>query len=190
MESLSDSELMTEVKNGDIDRLGILFERYHRRLFAFFYRLTSRQDVSEDLVQGVFERILKYRSSWNANGRFTAWLFGIARNLHADHCNARAPEQLMDERLIDEMPLIMNGSTHGADTEQAEDDTRWLVLRALDHLDPDKRQVLVLSRFEGFRYREIAQMMNCTESAVKVRVFRAMNEMRETITAIRSRELL
>lgn len=75
LDSTSDNALMTKVKEGDLDKLGLLFERYNRRLYRFFYRLTRRRDISEDLVQGVFERILKYRHSYTINGSFSTWIF-------------------------------------------------------------------------------------------------------------------
>ncbi|TVQ08956.1 MAG: RNA polymerase sigma factor [Balneolaceae bacterium] len=187
MDPTTDNVLMMKVKNGDIDRLGLLFERYHHRLFAFFYRLTARRDVSEDLVQGVFERILKYRHSFSDQGSFSSWLFGIARNLHIDYCNNSRPADIaLDEAHLDIIAAESPDSPDHSDGNLS----HLLVRRALEKLDPDKKQVLILSRYEGFKYREIAAIMNCSEAAVKVRVFRALNEMKETITAFRNQERL
>ena len=187
LDPTTDNALMMKVKNGDIDRLGLLFERYHHRLFAFFYRLTARRDVSEDLVQGVFERILKYRHSFSDQGSFSSWLFGIARNLHIDYCkNSRPADIALDEASLE---FIADDSTDSTDQTDG-NISHMLVRRALEKLDPEKKQVLILSRYEGFKYREIAAIMNCTEAAVKVRVFRALNEMKETITAFRNQERL
>jgi len=66
----ADSELMTEVRDGLIERLAVLFERYQTMLFNFFLRLTGNRAVSEDLVQEVFMRVLKYRSGFQGDGRF------------------------------------------------------------------------------------------------------------------------
>src|SRR5690606_26495962 len=73
-------------------------------------------------------------------------------------------------------------------SEQERD--QWLVRKALNRLDPEKKQVLVLSRYEGMRYKEIAEIMNCSESAVKVRVFRALDDMKVMITSMRNKEKL
>ncbi len=73
LDSNSDNALMMKVRDGDLDKLGLLFERYNLRLFGFFYRLTHRRDISEDLVQGVFERILKYRESYKDDGAFSTF---------------------------------------------------------------------------------------------------------------------
>ena len=53
LESISDNAIMLKVKSGDFNKLGILFERYNRMLFGFFYRITSNREVSEDLVQNL-----------------------------------------------------------------------------------------------------------------------------------------
>lgn len=175
---------MLKVKDGDLDKLGLLFERYNRRLFGFFFRLTNRRDISEDLVQGVFERILKYRTSYSANGAFSTWIFQIARNLHADYY--RQTEKMEEEQQVDweNIPTESDSNSFELRTNGEEK----LLKRALEKLDPEKRQTLVLSRFEGFKYREIAEIMDCTESAVKVRIFRTLNELKEIISDLKNKQ--
>jgi DNA-directed RNA polymerase specialized sigma24 family protein len=92
LETLSDNALMQKVKEGDIDRLGLLFERYKKPLFGFFYGLNKDAGLSEDLVQNVFFRILKYRYLFRGEpagrpggGDFKTWMFHIARNVKNDH---------------------------------------------------------------------------------------------------------
>ncbi len=184
---MSDNALMIRVKRGEIEHLGSLFERYHRRLFAFFFRLTSRRDVSEDLVQAVFERILKYRDTFSDDKAFASWMFGIARNLHLDYYKTQKREHLSVES-IDFETLQLESTVQPQEIEVEFD--QWLVKKALSRLEPDKKQVLILSRYEGLRYREIAEIMDCTESAIKVRVFRALQEMKETIIALRKQHNL
>ena len=64
MSPAADNELMLKVRDGDLGKLSFLFERYHRALFNFFLRSTGSRDLSEDLVQEVFLRILKYRHTF------------------------------------------------------------------------------------------------------------------------------
>lgn len=173
MDSNSDSALMLKVKEGDLDKLGLLFERYNRRLYRFFYRLTHRRDVSEDLVQGVFERILKYRNSYTNEGSFTTWVFQIARNLQIDHYKSSKKNEELNEFINWDQ---LEGDSLEPEEEQSKAELK-LLQKAMDQLDETKKQTLVLSRFEGFKYKEIAEIMNCTESAVKVRIFRAMDEL-------------
>ena len=174
MDSISDHALMVKVKEGDLDKLGLLFERYHRRLYHFFYRLTRRGDVSEDLVQTVFERILKYRGSYSGGHAFSTWIFQIARNIHADHYHQVQRKGEREEYLSFDQ---LEGDDLMGPQEQPENEQLLLLQQAMDQLDPVKKQTLVLSRFQGFKYKEIAQIMDCSESAVKVRIFRAIREL-------------
>lgn len=185
LDSTSDIALMNMVKNGDLDKLGILFERYHSRLFGFFYRLTWCKNSSEDLVQGVFERILKYRSSYTSDGEFSTWIFSIARNHFHDYYRKNGSEVVEPKELDwDAMP-----GEELQDRERSDEEcTQLLIRQALQQLDTEKRQVLILSRFEGLKYTEIAEVMNCTEGAVKVRAFRALNELKGILTDLKKKE--
>ena len=96
----TDNELMEAVKDGRVEKLAVLFERYHVALFNFFLRLTGDRAASEDLVQDVFMRILKYRAGFQSEGRFAVWMFQIARNAHVDHLRKRKPLVALDLSLI------------------------------------------------------------------------------------------
>lgn len=187
MDSNSDKALMMKVRDGDLDKLGLLFERYNRRLFGFFYRLTHRRDISEDLVQGVFERILKYRESYNGDGAFSTWIFQIARNLHIDHYRKHSRTDTQDE-FSDWDSLVDDDSEIKLKSENERN--RNLLKQALKQLDEEKKQTLILSRYQGFKYKEIAEIMDCTESAVKVRVFRGINELKEIVSDLKKQEEL
>src|SRR5712692_1080446 len=85
MAAPTDAELMTAVQEDDLSQLGVLFERHHLGLFNFFLRLTGSRSWSEDLVQEVFVRILKYRKSFRPALEFRPWLYAMARNAAAAH---------------------------------------------------------------------------------------------------------
>src|SRR5579863_7420762 len=84
-EGASDTELMVSVRDGDLVKLGVLFERHQVGLFNFFLRLTGSRQLSDDLVQEVFIRILKYRKTFRQPGEFRPWLYKLARNAVAAH---------------------------------------------------------------------------------------------------------
>ena len=76
---------MLDVKAGNIAKLGLLYERHKKRLFSFFYNMNSNSELSEDLVQSVFERMLKYKHTFTTESNFIGWMFQIARNSNYDH---------------------------------------------------------------------------------------------------------
>src|ERR1041384_3050815 len=89
---------MLAVREGDLSQLGPLFDRYHIPVFDYLCRMIGNRTAAEDLVQEVFMRVLKYRTSFREDGRFQTWLFRIARNLRADSFRGRGGvEQVSDE---------------------------------------------------------------------------------------------
>lgn len=180
MTEATDDELMQRVRDGDAAPLGVLFERHQVPLYNFFLRLTGRATVSEDLVQEVFLRVLKYRHTYRGQSQFRTWLFQIARNARADHYRKRWRETALDDekgRAVPSTTPLVHDVLEGM--QQAE-----LIRQALQRLPDDKREVLVLSRYHDMRYEDIGRMLGCTESAVKVRVHRAMKELRTAYDAL------
>ena len=172
-EGPSDRELMGEVKEGDLGRLGELFERHHLRLFNFFLRLTRERSAAEDLVQEVFVRMLKYRGTYKSDAEFTPWMFRLARNAATDLWRARPKEVPVE----DDAPEPAADLPHPAD-EMEQSDRRRRLSRALDRLPAEKRELLLLARFSEMRYDEIGELLGVSVGAVKVRVHRAMKDLK------------
>jgi RNA polymerase sigma factor (sigma-70 family) len=175
--SMSDEELMTQVRSGVGEMLGVLFERYQLPLFNFYLKLTGDRTVSEDLVQEVFFRMLKYRQSYRPNTPFRGWMYQIARNARVDHLRRRRPETSWEPE--------MSPAFAAPDTAQQSQETA-LLHRALMRLQDDKREVLVLSRFQDLKYEEIAQLLGCETGTVKTRVHRALQELRGIFQELQS----
>jgi RNA polymerase sigma-70 factor (ECF subfamily) len=167
-----DDRTMTAVRDGDVSQLGVLFERHHRALFNFFVRLTNDREASEDLVQEVFFRILKSRGTYQPGTQFRPWMYQVARSAHIDRFRTR-PREVTSESAAEP---ISPAALPSAQVEQAEDAV--LLRRALAALPEDKREVLILSRFQGLKYDEIGALLGCEQGAVKLRVFRAMQALR------------
>lgn len=165
------------VRGGDVDQLGVLFDRHHARLYSFCRRLTGDPDAAGDLVQETFFRMLKYRTSYRDQGAFAAWMYRMARNACLDHLGRSGRETPEDEATGE---LV---STEPLPAERAERrEEVWLLERALGRLSPEKREILLLARFGSMSYAEIAETLGCTVSTVKVRVHRAVRELRDHYT--------
>src|SRR5579872_1271579 len=89
---------MKEVREGELASMAVLFERHHRSLFNYFVHLNGNRELSEDLVQDVFFRMLKYRRTYQPDRSFTAWMYQIARNAHVDSISKRKFEVSLGER--------------------------------------------------------------------------------------------
>lgn len=172
LDSSSDNALMFKVREGKLEKMGLLFERYHRQLFGFYYRMCGDSELSEDLVQNLFLRMIKYRHTFSGEGQFRAWMYQMARNLLADHYRKKK-KMLQDD--FKEVAQIWEDEEK---VHHREEQVQMLE-KALQYLSDEKRELLVLSRYQGLRYREIAEMHQTSEANIKVKVFRAIKDLRE-----------
>lgn len=171
---------MLKVKNGDLDKLGLLFERYHRVLFGFLFHMTGQRELSEDMVQNVFYRMLKYRHTFRGDGEFRTWMYHLARNVVND--NGRALKRTVKHQDVDMAQEI--GGGFAADDPIHKKQELALLRNAMENLGAEHREILILSKFQELKYHEIAQILDITEGAVKVRVHRAIGQLKNAYLQI------
>jgi RNA polymerase sigma factor (sigma-70 family) len=166
---------MLKVKAGDLEKMGLLFERYHRALFGFLYHSTSHRSTSEDLVQTVFYRMLKYRHTFSGEGEFRTWMYHLARNVLNDEFK-KTNRLFYQENYVE----ISDKSYAESDLEEhlEQIESNEILQKSLLKLSNEYREVLVLSRFQELSYQEIGEILNISEANVKVRVHRAIKELR------------
>ncbi len=166
---MTDETAMNAVKQGELEQAALLYERYKLPIFNFFLYLRHSREQSQDFTQQVFYRVLKYRSTFQAEYGFRTWIYRIARNIHHDHYQQHI--------------LVLNEFTNNNDiaeeVEESQDDELAMVTKALKKLPDDYREVLVLSRYENMKYEQIADVLDISVALVKVRVHRAIKALRE-----------
>lgn len=167
MKQLTDEELMNRVAAGELDCLRLLFDRYHTWIFNFFLQKLRDRELSEDLTQNTFYKVLKNRSSYNG-GRFVSWIFQIARNLGNDHF--RKTKQMQPTTALEEAGEL-------ADLPESGEQLAILQL-AMQQLGESDRELLILSRFKGMKYAQIAEMMGLSEANVRIKAHRAIKRLR------------
>jgi len=168
----TDEQLMSAVKSGNLDQLNELCLRYQKRVFNYMLKSTLNADDSADLAQNVFIRVLKYRNSYREGNSFEQWVFQIARNLLKDHFNKMKVYQDRFD-LVEQLPE----AKELLDEEQLEREQK--LMQALNQLPEEKRELLVLSKFEGMKYEQIAAMRETSVSAIKVQVHRTIKQLKE-----------
>ena len=144
--------------------------------------LTNQPSVGEDLVQIVFYRILKYRHTYRDEGKFSAWIYHLARKVSADHFRKHASTPVP----TDPSDLHEQADPGAQPSDQAASAEDTVLLRAaLARLPLEQREVLVLSRLQNLEHKEIARLFDCSVGAVKVRAHRALKELRDVYFKIR-----
>lgn len=174
---------MLQVKAGETQKLGLLYERYKKRLFGFFYKMNKDAGLSEDLVQNVFIKILKYKHTYTEDSKFIVWLFQIARN--ASYDSFKKSKKYM-HRDIDEVGYSISG---GDDVQGAiiEQENMINLKRAMALLPPEKKELIVLSKFKELKYREVGEIIGCTEGNARLKVHRALNDLKGVFLTLEKR---
>jgi RNA polymerase sigma-70 factor (ECF subfamily) len=142
-------------------------------LYRYCLRMTGNRAAAEDLVQDVFMKMLKYKATFKDDSEFVPWMFGVGRNACLAHFRRTADDHLSDA------DVEKAAAADEASEDSGHDGQDELVRRALQKLPADRREVLVLSRYEYKSYDEIAKVLECSVGAVKVRAHRAMKQLRE-----------
>jgi RNA polymerase sigma-70 factor (ECF subfamily) len=170
-----DDEAMRRVADGDSAALAVLFDRHKSRLFAFLYHLMGDRAAAEDLLGETFLRLYQARARYRTGGGFTPWLFAIARNLALGELRHRGVVVRAQQRLVGE--VAKDETAQAMEREEIGERVR----AALAELPEEQRSALVLKEYQQMDYREIAQVLGCTETAARARTYRARIALREAL---------
>ena len=184
-----DVRLMLEVREGDALAFDELMRRYQNRLVTVLEHLVGSRDQAEDLAQEVFLRVYRARKLYVPGAKFATWLFTIANNVasNALRSRSRRPEvQLRSGAVGDTRALGLEAIAQAASglmpTRQADKAELCDVVRsALGRLNERQRIVVLLSKFEGMSYAEIAETMELSEQAIKSLLSRARVNLRQAL---------
>lgn len=175
-------ELIRGLQAGRPEAWERLVREFGDRIFRFVKRLAGGRHA-EDLTQEVFLRVFRSVGAWRPTGRFESWLFTIANNLVIDQARKRRPEAPMSE-LDAEMTGERFVSAGDAPPERAEqDERRRAILKAVERLPVDQRQVFLLREEGGLTFREIADLAGCPLNTALGRMHYAMENLRRTVNA-------
>lgn len=159
---------MKEVAGNNLEGLRILFDRHHKHVYNFLYKMSGDRMLSEDITQEVFYKVLKYRNSYN-DGKFISWMFTIARNSLATHFR----------RSQENISLRIAHYENLPEEEEREKEDYSQLQKALDQLDPEDKELLVLHKLQSISHQEIAEIVGSTPGAVKTKTSRALKKLKE-----------
>lgn len=184
---MDESELnaaMDRYACGDGKAFRALHAALFPRILAFLTRLTGSTTLADDLAQETFLRMHRARSTFARGGAVLPWAYAIARNVHIDHTRSK---RLRSEERLPSDPGLEPPDPGGSDAEDLAIASQMArtVERVLAQLPPAQREAFVLIRYEGLSVSDAAAVLGATETAVKLRAFRAYEALRAELGAAR-----
>lgn len=169
-----DRVLLDRIRRGDTEGAAELFERYAPSLLRFADRLLSNRGLAEEVTQEVFVKVIARAHQYDGRAEVSSWLFAIAANACRDRRRRerRAPVVPIDG--------VAEPAARGEGVERSliDREQRDAVRRALSELSEEQREALVLARYHGLPYAEIAEVLGISVGAVKTRIFRAVETLK------------
>jgi RNA polymerase sigma-70 factor (ECF subfamily) len=185
--TLTDADLMLRVKEGDDAAFEYLAEKYRRPMLGFMYRVTRNTHLAEELAQEVFLRVYRARATYNAEAKFSTWLYRIASNLSVNYLRDTKYERPEMAVSLDE-PDEETGTTLDLADKSLDAEQQILrrerlaaIKRHVHALPERQRNAVLMHKYQDMDYRQIAQVLNISESATKSLLFRAYETLRERL---------
>jgi RNA polymerase sigma-70 factor (ECF subfamily) len=183
---LSSEELMDRVAKGDDDAFEILVNRHQTSVLNLIYRFIGDRTQARDLAQEVFLRVWQAAKSYEPKAKFTTWIYQITTNLCLNELKSvrrkrwfrflQSDEEsgkTIEENLCDDLPSAEDRLLARERSREISD--------ALHGLPENQRMALVLKRYDGLSYQEIAKILNCSVSAVESLLVRAKRNLQEKL---------
>ena len=185
--SLTDAEVMLQVKAGDDGAFTYLVEKYRRPMVGFMYRMTHNAATAEELAQEVFLRVYRSRESYKADAKFTTWLYRIATNLAVNHARDTRHDRPEVTVSLDEPDQDTGTTLDLADKRQTVEQAllareRLAAIRQQVMALPERqRMAVIMHKYQGMDYRAIAEVLKLSEAATKSLLFRAYETLRDRL---------
>ena len=176
-----DAQLMLLVREGDDTSYALLLERHRGPVVHFMYRMVQNQAVSEELAQEVFLRVYRSRETYEPTAKFTTWLFRIATHVALNSIRDRKKEkghESLDEEMLDGMERQVADRQQTVEQEMVHEVKLREVRQAIEALPAKQRAAVLMHKYEGLDYAQIAGVLSCSESAIKSLLFRAYEALR------------
>ncbi len=181
-----DMDLIRKAQGGDALAFEQLVYRYDKQVLSIAARYVNSAEEAKDIYQEVFLRVYRSLPKFELRSEFSTWLFRITTNVCLTHRSRRKrhSHSSIDKESDEEHGSEISISLHSGDVtdRRAEgSDTAFHIQQAVEMLSPKQKMVFTLKHFEGFKLKEIAEMMDCTEGTVKKYLFTATRRLREEL---------
>jgi RNA polymerase sigma-70 factor (ECF subfamily) len=183
-EGLSDAQIMLRVKAGDDSAFEYLVQKYRRPMLSFMYRMAHNSAVAEDLAQEVFLRVYRSREKYEASAKFTTWLYRIASNLAVNHARDTRHQRPENTVSLDEpdqesgLTIDLPDNSLSAEEAIVRRERLAAIRQRVEALPERQKMALIMHKYQQMDYRQIAEVLKLSESAIKSLLFRAYETLR------------
>ena len=178
---LTDNELIIKAQSGDVLALEELIYRYDKMVLRMALKFTGNSDDAKDIYQEVFIRVYKGLSGFQFKSEFSTWLFRIVSNTCISFkrkFNKQNHISLNDEDDSFDLDTLIEDKEHLPDNLMVNSENSEKIDRALNTLSPNQKMSFLLKHYEGYKIREIAELMNCKEGTIKKYLFDAVRKLK------------
>lgn len=176
----SDEELMLAYGEGNAEAFDRLFVKHGQKIFNLFLRQTGNAELARDLAQETWVRLIKARGRYQPSKRFSSWLYTIAMNLLRDEIKRRKRRGI-HESLETINNTLQEPQAHSMEKEIESERYRTQIQLAVQSLPEEQRDVVILAKYQGLTYAEIAETLDISEAAAKQRAWRALQSLRRKL---------
>ena len=178
MEDHTDEALRIRYQAGDMEAFHQLYLRYEKKLYNYLLKAVRDASKSADLFQETFLKLHRFRGQYNPPSSFAPWFFAIAANTVK---NAFRAQRGNEEVITDEIQDEKRSTVSEPDRQVEAQELGAAIECALVELPHNQREVILLSKIEGFSYGEIAQVLGMTSNAVKQMAHRGLIALRKKL---------
>ena len=172
---LVENKLIAKIKNGETEYFAEIYELFAQKIYAFIFYKTFHRETAEDLTSQTFTRALEKICSFNPRkGNFNSWIYAIARNSVVDFYRTKK-----DSKNIDDIFDLADPTDIPAEFAQKNDFAE--IRAALRKISPRQREIILLRIWEGLKFREIAEVLEKSEAAVKMDFARGLRNLKKEI---------
>jgi len=169
--------LMRQIKADDMSGFSRLVEKHQKKVLNFIHKFLGNTSLAEDLTQETFIRVYKARKSYQPTAKFTTWLYHIVKNLCLNQMKKNNHEPCSIDSNTDDAEnahsAYLQSPVNTSIEEAQKTEVIEAVRNAIDSLPPNQKMALILNRYEGLAYDEIAERMEISTKAVKSLLSRA-----------------
>jgi len=175
VEAIDDKQLMGSAAKGDKIAFSKLFEKYYQGILNFFWRLVWDHAKAEEFAQDVFLKLWKNRRHYHGSGKFSTYLFQIAKNHWINYLRRKQRYKAFLDTRTEELKRSDSNITPSPEKELAEREIEEIVKDAIGELPENYRVPFILSRYNNFKYGDIAEILEVSPRTVEWRISEAYN---------------